>query len=132
MLYHHFGDKNKPPLVLLHGGGISCWMWEPQIEKLKEDFHIIAPIIDGHDIDEGLFSTISDAADRLIAYINDVLDGHIFALCGFSLGAQIALEVLSKRPSIANFAIIESALTEPMGWLSDLALPMVGLSYGLV
>ncbi len=132
MQFKHFGDENKPVVVLLHGGGLSWWMWEPHIAMLNEDYHFILPIIDGHDIDDITFSNISDSSDHLIQHIEKTCGGQVFALCGLSLGAQIALDVLAKRPDMAKYALIESALTEPMGWIAEAAIPLVGLSYGLV
>ena len=132
MLFKHFGDKSNPVVILLHGGGLSWWMWQRQIAKLYQNYHIIAPIIDGHDIDGNEFSDISNSADHLIDYIDKTLGGQVMALCGFSLGAQVALDVLAKRPSTAQFAVIESALTEPLGPAAKWMIPLVGLSYGLI
>ncbi len=132
MQFKHFGDENKPVVVLLHGGGLSWWMWEPHIAILNEDYHFILPIIDGHDIDDKTFSSISDSSDHLIQYIEKTCGGKVFALCGLSLGAQIALDVLAKRPDLAGYALIESALTEPMGWVAEAAIPLVGMSYGII
>jgi len=132
MLFKHFGNKSNPTLVLLHGGGLSWWIWQRPIAQLISDYYIIAPIIDGHDIDGNEFISISDSSDHLIAYIEETCSGSVFAIGGFSLGAQIVLDVLGKQPKIAKYAIIESALTEPMGLGAGMILPMVSLSYGLI
>ena len=132
MLFNHFGNQDNPAVVLLHGGGLSWWMWQPQIAALEKDYHIIAPVFDGHGADACTFSNISDSADRLIAYIDEAFKGRVFALCGFSLGAQVALDAMAKRPGITEFALIESALIESLGLLGDLTLPLIGLSYGLI
>lgn len=53
-------------------------------------------------------------------------------LGGLSLGAQIALEILSRRSGIANFAVIESALVIPSKLTAALTKPMIGMSHWLI
>ena len=53
------------------------------------------------------------------------------AIGGLSLGGQIALEMLSRRPDICRFALIESALVKPSKLTRALIEPAFGMSYGL-
>ncbi|WP_246578320.1 alpha/beta fold hydrolase [Clostridium frigoris] len=48
MIFKEFGNKNMPVIIFLHGGGLSWWSWNPQIEFLQNDYCIVTPIIDGH------------------------------------------------------------------------------------
>ena len=128
MIFKHFGNQSNPTVILLHGGGLSWWMWEPVISALEPDYHLVVPVIDGHDTDEKPFVSIADSAHQLLAYMG----GHVFAICGFSLGAQIALEVLSQQPDFADFALIESAMTESLALTAWLTEPAIKLSYGLI
>lgn len=126
--------KNSlPAVVLLHGGGLSSWSVRPLAALLEHDHQVIVPIIDGHGENYAeTFTSIEDSARKLIAYIDEQHGGHIFALCGLSLGAQIAVEVLSQRKSIAEYAIIESALVLPLKGVAALAAPTYHLCYGLI
>ena len=132
MIFKHFGNPNNPAVILLHGGGLSWWMWEPVIDALEPHYHLVIPVIDGHDIDEKPFVSIADSADQLLTYISQNIGSRIFALCGFSLGAQIALEALAQQPSFADYALIESAMTEPMAISAWFTEPAIKLSYGLI
>lgn len=51
---------------------------------------------------------------------------------GLSLGRQIAVEMLSQRPDICRYALIESALVKPMKLTHALIEPTFGMSYGLI
>ncbi|NLE89836.1 MAG: alpha/beta hydrolase, partial [Dehalococcoidales bacterium] len=114
MIFKEFGDKNAPAIIFLHGGGLSWWSWEAQIERLQKNYRVITPVIDGHgDAWNTIFAGIKKTAESVINYIKEHCNGQVFALCGLSLGAQIVVEVLSKEPGIAENAVIESALVYP-------------------
>lgn len=133
MLFKKFGEKDLPVVILLHGGGLSYWSLNKIIEKLIDNYCVITPIIDGHGDDgENCFISIEDSANKLIQYIDIECNGQVFAIGGLSIGAQIIVEVLSKRESIAQYALIESALVYPIKGTSILAAPTYKLCYGLV
>lgn len=105
----------NPTIILLHGEWISWWSFQEIIDFLKRDYHIVAPIIDGHGADgETTFLSIQESAQKIIQYIDQNLQGNVFAICGVSLGAQIVIEILSKRENIAKYAIVESTSVVPI------------------
>jgi pimeloyl-ACP methyl ester carboxylesterase len=133
MKFRDFGSPDNPSVVLLHGGGLSWWALTPVINGLKDHYHVVAPIIDGHGEDgETTFVSIADSAQKLIRYIDDHCGGHVHALGGLSIGAQIVIEVLSCRKDITTYAILESALVFPMRGITALTVPTYYLFYGLV
>lgn len=133
MIFKTFGDKINPTMILLHGGGLSWWSLNEVINDLIMNYHVIAPIIDGHGEDgETTFISIQDSAQKLIAYIDQHETGKIHMLAGLSIGAQIVTEVLSQRSDIAEHAIIESALVYPIKGTTALTVPTFKLFYGLV
>ena len=133
MKFYDFGKKNLPVFVLLHGGGLSWWSFQNIIDELQDQYHLVVPVINGHG-EEGKteFVSIEDSADKLIAYLDANFGGRVFAIGGLSLGAQITVEVLSRREDIAEFAVIESALCHPMKSIPIFAKPMFHLFYGLI
>lgn len=133
MLFTQTGDNQNPTIILLHGGGLSDWSWQPVASLLQPDYHVITPIIDGHGADgKTVFTSIEASASTLIRYIDTHCGGRVFALAGLSIGAQIAVEVLSQRPNVARYAILESALVYPITGTTALTAPSYGLFYGLI
>ncbi len=133
MIYKEFGQKDKPVIVLIHGGGLSDWMWRAEIDALKNEYTIITPIIDGHGEDfEAAFTSIQGCAENIIAYIKDNLNGKVRAICGLSLGAQITVEILSRASDITEKAVIESAVVIPSKAAQKLAKSMLDISFPLV
>jgi pimeloyl-ACP methyl ester carboxylesterase len=89
-------------------------------------------VLDGHAGSDGPFTTIEQNAAELISYIDTHFGGQVLAIGGLSLGGQVAVEMLSQRPGICRYALIESALVKPMKLTSALIGPAFGMSYGLI
>jgi len=108
MKMYEFGNEKKKKILLLHGAGCTYKMWTPQIEELKKDYHIFAPSMSGHEIGDVDFISSKDEAEQIINWFqeNDYLD--VFLICGASLGAHVAAEILQKQPNFAEYAMIES------------------------
>ena len=133
MLFRETENRELPTIILLHGGGVSWWSLSPVIDLLKDDYHVVTPIIDGHGEDgDTTFVSIEDSASKLLEYIDSQCGGKVFALGGLSLGAQIAVEVLSQRPDVARYPIFESALVIPMKKTVAWSVPLSKMSYGLI
>ncbi len=131
MIIKEFGDRSKPAVILLHGGGLSWWSLEVAAKELAADYHVLTPIIDGHGEDgHTTFVSIEDSANKLLTYIDEHLGGAVFALGGLSIGAQIVTHMLTIRPAITRFAVIESALVCPIKG-TDASAEMTKFFYGL-
>ena len=127
-----YGKQNTDTVMLLHGGGLSWWNYRKVAQLLAEDYHVILPILDGHAGSDTVFTTIESNAERIIEYIDAHFCGQITVLGGLSLGGQIAIEMLTQRPDICQFALIESALVKPSRLTYALISPSVSMSYGLI
>lgn len=127
-----YGEENSEVIMLLHGGGLSWWNYRDEANLLKENHHVVLPVLDGHADSDTPFTTIEDNAKELISYIDENFDGTILAIGGLSLGGQVLVEMLSQRSNICRFAIIESALVVPMSLTAALITPTFGISYGLI
>lgn len=133
MKYKEFGDKTNPTVILLHGDGLSWWSFKDLISPLKTRYHIVTPVIDGHgEAGSTYFINIQDSAQKLIKYIDTNYQGKVFAIGGVSLGAQIVVEILSKRADIAKYAILVSASVVPDRSIARLKVLADKLFYGLM
>lgn len=132
MIVKEYGKSNKDIIILLHGGGLSWWNYEEVSEILKSNYHVILPILDGHSGSDRDFTSIENNANEIIEYIDSNYNGNVKLIGGFSLGAQILLDILSKRDNICEYAIIESALVCPMKMTNRLIELLINMSYGLI
>ncbi|WP_114649619.1 alpha/beta fold hydrolase [Pseudothauera hydrothermalis] len=84
----------SPPLVLLHGWGLSARVWAPLCAELEaSDLAICAPDLPGHGAAPAAGSaTLADWSDQVAT---DLPEGAI--VCGWSLGALIALDLAVRH-----------------------------------
>ncbi|HLR11861.1 MAG TPA: alpha/beta hydrolase [Sporosarcina sp.] len=103
----------KEILLFLHGGGVDDWMWSQQLPAFS-DYECITPTLQGHGVrsDEQSFSIRQNALE-IIAFIEQRCQHRIVHVIGFSVGAQIALEIIHLRPKMFQTAMINSALVIP-------------------
>ena len=132
MIVKEYGKSNKDIIILLHGGGLSWWNYEEVSEILKSNYHVILPILDGHSGSDRDFTSIENNANEIIEYIDNNYNGNVKLIGGLSLGAQILLDILSKRDNICEYSIIESALVCPMKMTNRLIELLINMSYGLI
>ena len=132
MRVQEFGQQNASVILLLHGGGLSWWNYREVAKILSAQYHVVLPVLDSHADSNAPFTTIEENAARLITYIDTHFGGQVLAIGGLSLGGQVAVEMLSQRPDICRYALLESALVKPAKLTSALIGPTFGMSYGLI
>ena len=132
MKYIEYGKQNSEVIILLHGGGLSWWNYREVAQQLIDDYHVILPILDGHANSDQDFTSIEQNALAIIQWIEQHHAGKVLMIGGVSLGAQIALEILSQRPLICQYALIESANVIPSKWIHSMIGPAFGCSYPLI
>ena len=132
MKYAEYGLMQNETVIFLHGGGLAPWNYCDKAEQLQDRFHIIIPVLDGHNGSDADFTTIENNADEIINYIDENFCGRIFMICGLSLGGQILTEILAKRKDICKYAIIESTLVIPMKITYAFIQPIVAICYPLI
>jgi 3-oxoadipate enol-lactonase len=98
------------PLVMLHGGNVANWMWEPQLPAFT-DRTVLTPDL------PGFGERVSEDWPGLDAVADDVVAGTVgqFDLVGLSLGAVTALRVLARHPDRVRSAFLTSAPLTPAG-----------------
>jgi len=128
MKFHECGDKNLPPILLIHGGGSSWWNYLRQARILSEEYRVILPTLNGHGEEYQLdYVSTEDSALEILDYIKANCGGKLFAIGGVSLGGQIAMELLSLDSEIAEKAIIDGSLCIPQPRLAKISIFLVSL-----
>jgi len=108
--YVDWGNSDRPPLLLIHGGRDHCRNWDWTAAALREDWHVIAPDLRGH----GDSQWSQDGSYTMAAYIYDLaqlIHQQRLApvtIIAHSLGGNIALRYAGLYPeSVAKVAAIE-------------------------
>ena len=127
-----YGKEHKETVMLLHGGGLSWWNYREEAEMLRDEYHVVLPVLDGHAGSDRPFTSIESNAGEIIKYIDEYLGGSVGFIGGLSLGGQVLLEMLSQRGDICRNAFVESAMAVPSKMTHALIGPAFGMSWGLI
>ncbi len=100
------GPPGAPTIVFLHGGRLSGWSWEPVVE-LMQQYRCLVPDLPqyGKSSRRGPFA-MSRAADAVASLIRSRAAGGVSHVVGFSLGAQVGLQLLATEPAIIGRAVL--------------------------
>jgi pimeloyl-ACP methyl ester carboxylesterase len=116
------GNPSAPTIVFLHGGGGAGWMWQPQVEALKNDYHLLVPDLPEHGRSADIKPfTIADSVTYVAELIRTQARGGKAHVVGLSEGAQITVALLAAAPELVDHTVISSALVREMfgmGWFS--------------
>ena len=95
-----WGNDDKPPLVLVHGGRDHARNWDWVARALRNDYHVIAPDLRGHGDSEwargGNYMIQEFVLD--LAQLLTTLDLNPVTLVGHSLGGSVATQFTSVYP----------------------------------
>lgn len=102
----HASEKNRPPLILIHGAGGSHLSWHPKIRRLRGET-VYALDLPGHGQSEGEGKrSIEEYADDVVRFM-DAVGISTAALAGISMGSAIALALALVHPKrIAALVLI--------------------------
>lgn len=85
-----FGDTSKRKIILIHGFQSPWQVWNKYIEYYKNDFHIIVPIMSGHNPEEKQdFISFSAEAKEIEDYIIPRYGKNMYAIYGMSMGGVL-------------------------------------------
>ena len=115
LYFRETGKNNTETILFLHAGMPSGWMWDKHVESLK-DYHCLVPDLPEHgkSIEIKPF-TMEKAANEVIDIIKERAHGGKAHIVGLSLGAQVAVQIVSMAPEVVDHAVITGALIREVG-----------------
>jgi len=133
--YESFGDRDKPPVLLIMGLGLSSRAWDRLPSLLARDFHVLCfdNLGTGKSARRGFAYRMRDLADDAAAVLESAgtRSAHVF---GISMGGMIAQELAIRHPdrvrSLAlgcTFASFRRGTSPSLSTRLDLLLLNLGL-----
>jgi pimeloyl-ACP methyl ester carboxylesterase len=99
------------PILLTHGFGATCRMWDEQIEELTDRYRLIVWDLPGHGLSAP--PTPRTAADHLIARMSlilDAADAGQAVLIGLGVGGQLTLRFWHAHPERVRAMVLIGTL----------------------
>lgn len=121
MIFNTYGDVTLPTLILIHGMANTAQLCYGRIIPYLDEYHVILCELDGHTNKEtGLFISIEDCCEKIEKYVARNLEGKVYGLSGFSLGATIAVELMARKNIKIEKVILDAAFCVKMGMLTPI------------
>ena len=112
IFYREAGPKNAPTILLLHGFPTSSHMFRNLIQKLSDEFHLVAPDYPGYgnssmpSVDE--FDYTFENMAKIISKFIDTIGLEKYSLYMQDYGAPIGFRLFSMHPEKVQAFIIQN------------------------
>lgn len=107
-LYHEVHGSGRD-LVLLHGWSLNLRVWDPVVQRLRDRFRLITVDLPGHGRSEWDRRASTPAAQAWRVHETLAPLSARYALLGWSLGGQLALDLAAALPAaIERMALIST------------------------
>jgi len=114
--YLAWGDADKPPLVLVHGGAAHAMWWSVHACELARHYYVIAPDLSGHG-DSGRRDSypMETWAEEVMAVGEHAAPGRPPVLVGHSMGGLVSIvaAALYGAERLAGAIIVDSPVRRP-------------------
>ena len=105
-----FGNTGGRKLVLIHGFESPWQIWEPYIEHYQSEFHVIVPILTGHNVNETEdFVSFERCAKELEDFCLQRFGDQVDAIYGMSMGGVLAGCIWKNKRLRIKKLVLESA-----------------------
>jgi len=119
--YVDWGNRDAPPLLLVHGGRDHCRNWDWVAESLRDDFHIIAPDLRGH----GDSQWMVGGGYNMVDYVYDIAQllhqtrMTPVTIIGHSLGGSISVTYTGIYPENVTKLVAIEGMGPPPKMLAE-------------
>ena len=119
-----FGNKENKKIILIHGFQSPYQVWNEYIEYYKKDYHIIVPILPGHNPNKKEeFISFKECAKEIEDYFTSNYGNDVYAIFGMSMGGVLTATIWeNKRLNIEKVIFDGSPLVSYNNFINDSSL----------
>lgn len=119
MKFTTYGERENKSILFIHGlASTADLCFKPLLPYLK-DYHVIFCELDGHcAFKKGDMTSPKDSMLAIENYILKEMDKRVHCICGFSMGATLAVDLISRGKISIDKVLLDAAITIEMGWMA--------------
>ena len=118
MTFYEIGDKGNPAVLLIHGMGCNSERsFSKPAKALSKKYRMIMVNLDGYDGKGTTFTTISDQAKKIAAFLHEQYEGKLYACVGMSMGGFIAMDLVCRYEMNIEHLVLDSLLKTDCRWI---------------
>ena len=119
MKFISYGNRNKKSILFIHGlASTAAQCFKPLLPYLQ-DYFVIFCELDGHyGTNQKDLTSMKETIDSIESYILNEMSGSVYGLCGFSMGATIAVELIGRENIPASRVLLDGAITAELGLMA--------------
>ena len=111
-----FGSKENKSILFIHGMASSAKLcYEPLLTYLK-DYYVVLAEVDGHSDNTSELESLAQNCEEVERFVSEKLNGKLFCLSGFSMGATMAVNIASRGNISISKLHLDAAFLVKMGW----------------
>lgn len=114
-----YGNRNNKSILFIHGlASTADRCFKPLLPYLQ-DYFVIFCELDGHyGSNPKDLTSMKETIDSIESYILNEMSGSLYGLCGFSMGATIAVELIGRGNISALRVLLDGAITVDLGLMA--------------
>ncbi|MBK5288046.1 MAG: alpha/beta fold hydrolase, partial [Acidimicrobiia bacterium] len=109
--YLEWGDAGAPPVVCLHGGGQTAYMWEELGAALAPSHHVLAPDLPMHGDSDPVDSLARQSLAETIPPLMSEFGFERAVFVGASLGGIVSMTVTAAHPDVVRAIVLVDIAT---------------------
>ena len=114
-----YGNRNNKSILFIHGlASTADLCFKPLLPYLQDYFVIFCELDGRYRSNPKDLTSMEETIDSIESYILNQMGGSIYGLCGFSMGATIAVELIARGNISASKVLLDAAITADLGLMA--------------
>ena len=114
-----YGNRNNKSILFIHGLASTADLCFKALLPYLQNYYVVFCQLDGHyGINPKDLTSMEETIDSIDIYILNEMGGSVYGICGFSMGATIAVELISRGNIFVERVLLDAAITIEMGLMA--------------
>ena len=119
MNFISYGNRNNKSILFIHGLASTADLCFKPLLPFLQDYFVIFCELDGHyGANPKDLTSMEETINSIETYILNQMGGSVYGLCGFSMGATIAVELIGRGNIFASKVLLDAAITAELGLMA--------------